>query len=405
MNLPRSSSRPVASPGLNNNSRQRRAGAKPGAAGLLRRNLRSRRHVSAGHTSFARTGLADRVASDARWFPFDFDPRSASVNFVETDWGVLAAQPFLDMRWDLRMARRERAMLTELNGNPALGESVPALNFIWHTGFCCSTLLAHAITARRHNLSLCEPKILADLADVKRTGMFLLDRGLAELPGTALRLLARSAGGTQATIKPAPAANYLLPEAARLSNGKMLFLFSDCRSFVISIARLGDDGWRYVRHMFATLLRSGHLGAEWTGPRLWDLSDLEVAAFVWHLQIDEFLRDWRLLGNDRARSLDCDAFLAAPQETLTRLNEFFGLGLAPKEISAMVAGPLFQRKAKGGHAPFDATQRQAEYHAAAKSLGAELDRCVAWSYETRPGTPRTTPLPAALMPIDKAYLP
>ena len=361
--------------------------------------------MSAGHTSFARTGVANRVVSDARWFPFDFDPRSASVNFVETDWGVLAAQPFLDMRWDVRMARRERATLTELNGNPALGENVPALNFIWHTGFCCSTLLARAITARGHNLSLCEPKILADLADVKRTGLFLLDRGLAELPGTALRLLARSGTGAQTTVKPAPAANYLVPEAARLSTGKMLFLFSDCRSFVVSIARLGDDGWRYVRHMFATLLRSGHLGAEWAGPRLWDLSDLEVAAFVWHLQMDAFLCDWRLLGDDRARSLDCDAFLAAPEEALARLNEFFGLGLAPKEISATVAGPLFQRKAKGGHAPFDATQRHAEYDAVAKSLGAELDRCVAWSYETRSSTPRTAPLPAALMPIDKAYLP
>jgi len=48
---------------------------------------------------------------------------------------------------------------------------------------------------------------------------------------------------------------------------------------------------------------------------------------------------------------------------------------------------------------------QAEYDAVAKSLGAELDRCIAWSYETRPATPRTAPLPAALMPIDKAYLP
>jgi len=361
--------------------------------------------VSAGPASFARPDVANRVVSDARWFPLDFDPRSAAVNFVETDWNILAAQPFLDMRWDVRMARRERAMLTELNGNPALGENIPALNFIWHTGFCCSTLLARAITVRRHNLSLCEPKILADLADVKRAGMFLLDRALAELPRTAFRLLARSGGNAQTTIKPAPAANYLLPEAARLSSGKMLFLFSDCRSFVISIARLGDDGWRYVRHMFATLLRSGHLGAEWTGPRLWDLSDLEVAAFVWHLQMEEFLRDWRLLGYDRARSLDCDAFLATPDETLVRLNEFFGLGLPSEEILATVSGPLFHRKAKGGQAPFDARQRQAEYDAVAKSLGAELDRCIAWSYETRPATAHTAPLPAALMPIDKAYLP
>jgi hypothetical protein len=361
--------------------------------------------VSAGQASFAKTGVANRVVSDTRWFPFDFDPRAATVNFVETDWGVLAAQPFLDMRWDVRMARRERATLTELNGNPALGENVPSLNFIWHTGFCCSTLLARAITARGHNLSLCEPKILADIADVKRAGMFLLDRALAELPRTALRLLSRSSGNAQTTIKPAPAANYLLPEAARLSIGKMLFLFSDCRNFVISIARLGDDGWRYVRHMFAILLRSGHLGAEWSGPRLWDLSDLEVAAFVWHLQIDEFLRNWRLLGDDRARSLDCDALLAAPEETLAQLNAFFGLELAPEEISTTVTGPLFHRKAKGGHAPFNARQRKAEYDAVADSLGAELDRCVAWGYEVRPGTPRTAPLPAALVPIDKAYLP
>src|SRR5262249_55573851 len=157
----------------------------------------------------------------------------------------------------------------------------------------------------------------------------------------------------------------------RLTTGKMLFLFSDCRSFVISIARLGNDGWRYARGMFATQLRSGHLGAEWSGPCLWDLSDMQVAAFVWHLQMSEFLRDWHLLGNDRARSLDCDAFLSAPEETLAALDEFFGLGLGPQHIAATVASPLFQRKAKGGHGSFDAGRRRAEYDAVAESLGPE----------------------------------
>jgi hypothetical protein len=342
------------------------------------------------------------MLSDARLFPYDLDPRSATVGFARADWDALAAQTFLDMRWE--PGRRER-LTADAVVRAHDGSETAALNFLWHTGFCCSTLLARALTAKHRNLTLCEPKILADLADLKRAGMFLIDRTFAELPRPVLALLARSAAGAQATVKAAPAANYLLPEAARLSTGKMLFLFSDCRSFVISIARLGDDGWRYARGMFATQLRSGHLGAEWPGPRLWDLSDLEVAAFVWHLQIDEFLRDRHLLGPDRARSLDCDAFLAAPREALAALDEFFALGLGPERIAATVAGPLFQHKAKGPPAPFDARQRRDAYDAVAQRLGPELDRAVAWSYDVWPTTPRGAPLPDALMPTDKVYCP
>ena len=343
---------------------------------------------------------AQRLIHDARWFPLDFDPQTATVEFVAADWNTLATQPFLDMRWGVRGARRERAAAGALGAE--IAKASAPLNFLWHTGFCCSTLLARALTCRQHNLSLCEPKILVDLADAKRAGFFQLDRNIAHLPRTVLQLLARQQDGANVTLKPAPAANYLLLEAIRHSEGRMLFLFSDCRSFVISIVRLGEDGRRYVRQLFATLLRNGRLGEEWTGPKLWDLSDLQAAAFVWHLQIEEFLRHWNLLG-DRARSLDCDALLDAPRETLEALNGFFGLDLGEEHIADVVDGPLFHYQAKRPGVAFDAGRRRAEYDAIAQRLGADLDRAIAWSYDARPSTPRGAPLPQPLRPIEKVY--
>lgn len=402
MTISRNASRAIAKPHAGHTLRQGPAGARRRRGYSLRANAaRTGRRVSFSPGSLSRAVSAGQIAGDARWLPVDFDPRSRTVGFVRTGWAQLAAQPFLDMRWDRRALPQTRIAAHELF---AAASGRGRCNFIWHTGFCCSTLLAQAITAQGRNLSLCEPKVLVDLADVKRAGMFLLDRELANLPATVLPLLSRPfEDGAATTLKPAPAANFLLAEAASLTSGKMLFLFSDCRSFVLSVARKGEEGRQYARSMFAVLLRSGHLGPEWHGPRLWDLSDLQIAAFVWHLQMEQFRRGWAALGDGRASALDCDTLLDAPQETLCALGRFFEVALPEEHVAR--TGPMFRRNAKNPGKPFDARTRREEHEAAAARLGADLDRAVAWSYDACPQTPRGVPLPAALIATDKAYQP
>jgi len=125
------------------------------------------------------------------------------------------------------------------------------------------------------------------------------------------------------------------------------------------------------------------------------LSDLELAALVWHMQMAEFVRVWPLLGEGRAASLDCDAFLASPLEALHRIDTLLSLGLGATHIEAAVAGPLFRSNAKTGESSFDATRRREEYARVEHDMAKDLDRIVEQSYAVC----RTPPLP---MPLLKA---
>jgi hypothetical protein len=359
--------------------------------------------VQNGEQIGPRSGAPADVLANAAWFAEGFDPRSGEFLFVATDRTRLAAQTFLDHRWDRATAERARIKSGAVTSGPPAGS--PAPNLIWHTGFCCSTLLAKALDRTGCNLSLCEPQLLVDIAAARRTGQLTTDFTPA-VALSAFRLLSRRFMPEESlTLKPSPAANVLLHEAAALTSGPMLFLFSDCASFVVSICKMGEDGRKYVRRLFPAILSDGSMLAKWPVQRLLSLSDLELAAIVWHMQIAEFLRGWPHLGGSRAASLDCDAFLASPRAALKRIDAFFSLGLGDNHIQQISEGPLFGRNAKTGEESFDAEKRRREHASIARQLGGELDRIVEQSYAICRSTPPGPPLPAPLLPIEKTYQP
>jgi hypothetical protein len=289
--------------------------------------------------------------------------------------------------------------------SPRTSDSKPATGIIWHTAFCCSTLLAKALDWPGSNLSLCEPQILVDIARARRSKS-LSESGVSAVAQITFELLSRPfARGESVIVKPSPAANSLLLDTASESAGPMLFLFSDCKSFLISVARLGEDGRGYVRRLFLALLADGHMQAQWPTAKLLFMSDLELAAIVWHMQMAEFLRNWPKLPPGRAASLDCDAFLASPEETLTRLNRFFSLGIGETPLQERGAGPIFRRNAKTGEEDWGAGRRHDEHARIAQEMANDLKRIVAESYDICSATPRGIPLPNPLMPIDKNYYP
>ena len=343
------------------------------------------------------------IISDARWFPEGFDPRSGLMSFIETQRDTLASQVFLDGRWNRGAAPHVKVHLFALAERLAARPVSKNLHFLRHTGFCCSTLLAKALNAPARNLSLCEPQLLVEIARAKRDGAFTQHPALAQLPKIGLRLLGRSLEPNAAvTIKPAPAANALIAEAAALTTGRHLFLYSDCRSFLISLAKMGDDGWAYAREMFGLLLRDGHAQASWPAALLKALTDLQIGALVWHMQMAEFRRNLERLGPSRVRSLDCEVFLAAPAQTLDAVGKFLDLDLDGDHAARALASPAFSRNAKQPDRPFRAGQRREEHEAVAARMGHELDRVVAWGYEMCPQTPRSVPLDGTLLPTPKA---
>ena len=112
---------------------------------------------------------------------------------------------------------------------------------------------------------------------------------------------------------------------------------------------------------------------------------------------------WLALAEGRGASLDCDAYLANPVETLMAADDFFGLGLGRAHFEEGMAKT--NRHAKDGSMKFTAEDRKREHEAFAAQFGTEIDETVRWSYQACPATPRDCPVPAPLVPLEKSYLP
>ena len=321
---------------------------------------------------------------DPRWFLDGLDVASGRAGFVLTDRAALSAAPFLDHRWDHADAARATAPLSRL---AAIGSEPAPLSFIWHTSFCASTLLAACLDSADRCLALKEPGALVVLAALKRSGR-LRDPALAR---AVFSLLARRfSPREQVLIKPSNSANTLIAEAAALTTGPMLLLYSDCESFLLAMARRGFGGFSSVRDLFMTLAADGHPSGRWPADQLLKLTDLQLAALVWRMQMDGLEAASQMLGG-RARSLDCRDFLGDPGPTLRAVDDFLGLGLGREAIDGVAAGPLFARDAKRPGEAFDAAARAEDDRRLRAQLGADMDAVLASMAEAFPIPPRLAP--------------
>lgn len=354
----------------------------------------------------ASPGDAAIVVADPHWLLESYDHATGALRFIRAAREDFVAAPFLAPGyWET--SGFEQKLVSERALAALLPQSAPRpqLNFIWHTAFCCSTVIANALDSAGKNLSLKEPGIVLSLADARRQNVVGSAVGF-RFPEIVFRLLARPmAPGEQVTIKPTNFANYAMRDAAGLTEGKHLLLYSDCRSFLISVLKKGEYGRRTVRELYAKILRDGNAEARWPQDKMFAMSDMQVAAVAWHMQIAEFHRSWPMLANDRGASLDCDAFLVKPVETLMALDEFFGLGLGRAHFEAVMASPAANRHSKDGGVRFGAEDRQREHREFAARFGTEIDETVRWSYQACPSTPRDCPVPAPLVTMEKSYLP
>jgi hypothetical protein len=334
---------------------------------------------------------AQAVLKDFAWFPVGADFSRQAVTFTHADRATLAAQPFLDHRWRRDGLPETALPLSAILSGIGANVAPPALNFIWHSSFCCSTLLARALDMPGRNLSLCEPLVLVHLGDGKRAGALAHNGNPQNTAQAIFRLLSRGEqANSKVLIKPSNFANTLIMDALGQTEGRHLFLYSDLPAFLIAIARGGVNLHKYARRLFGTVAADIGQQLPWTGAQIFEMSDMELAALAWHMQMAAF-RQAAAAAGGRAIALHCDAFLADPQGALTRLDIFFGLGLGAAQIAATVSGSLFGQHAKKPGEAFDPTERAAVNAKVREFLGGDLDRVVEWSYRACPGTPRTLP--------------
>ena len=335
--------------------------------------------------------LASRTALGAEWLAHRFDEATGTIRFVDYDRQTRAAVPFLT---DDHLPQREYRSMTRDEAR-VIGQTAP-VHFIFHSGFCCSTLLAACLDRPGLASGLSEPVILNDIVGWRMRGA--PPEAIGPLLADALRLLARPFPGDQAVVvKPSNVVNGLAAAMLAIQpQARAIVMHAPLDDFLTSIAKKGLDGRRWVRELFVKLRAEGRVQAlGFTDVDFLGQTDLQIGAMAWLAQQSLFAS---LIAGapDRVRALDSAAFLAQPEAALARAAAHFGLRLDADQLTAMLDGPL-QRNSKDGSS-FSAADRAADYDKGRAAHGDEIAKVAMWAAEvartvgidTRLGAPLIT---------------
>ena len=307
------------------------------------------------------------------WIAHRFDEATNQIRFVEYDRETRASVPFLTDTYlpekPFRAESRPRAM--ELAGPPA------PVHFIFHSGFCCSTLFASCFDQPGLATNLSEPMILNDATGWRRRGAPPAEVG--RLVDDALNLLARPFAGDQAAvIKPSTIINALTPAIMRIRpTARAIVMHAPLQDFVTSIAKKGLDGRLWARELFLGMRKEGLVeGLGFDDEQYFGQTDLQIAAIAWLGQQRLFAQ---LIESypDRVRSLDSKTFLDSSRQAIEAAAQLFGLNVEPAQLDRAAAETLGKNSKNGK--PFGRESREADYQSARSAHGDEIEKVTGWA--------------------------
>lgn len=341
---------------------------------------------------------AARIIENAEWLPLAYDRARDVIRFGRIPREALSREAFLDQRMAGSILETADLSLSETAGALDSAAPAPLPAFIFHTSFCCSTLLARALDAPGAVIALKEPNILLDIANALRVDEALRrePKRTARLVRAILRLLARPrAGELRVLVKPTNAANTLL-DHARAAGAPSLLLYGGLRDYLVSILKKGEEGRSFVRQQFNIFaLDAGGL-SQIPHRQSIALTDLQIAAIVWRHQIEHFARALSAPNGAPVTSLEFRMLLERPADTLKAAARALELPIPEAALEAAAAGGIFAVNAKFEGQPYDAAARDAEETALAERWKTELDLILNWAGSLHLGADATLPLAHAL---------
>jgi len=294
---------------------------------------------------------AASVLGDPEWLPSRWDRQADAVQFVHLTRADHDGVTFLGEEY---LAKLQPPSLTLDFAEIAAAKppAAPPPHYIFHSAFCCSTLLARALDLPGTSMALKEPQILNTLTEAARAKA--LSREVLQL---FAGLLGRPFGaGERVIVKPSNVVNLLATGLLEIDPGsKAIFLYAPLPRFLRSVADKGLFGRIWARGIFKTLRADTGLNFGYSAEDLLDLTDLQVAALAWlmhHAQAAALIA--RL--PERVRTLDSETFLARRAEALSAAAAHFELDLDDGRAEEIASGPVFATHSKQLGQTFDPEQ-------------------------------------------------
>lgn len=304
-----------------------------------------------------------------------------------------------------RDKRRQVAFLTDellapldppvaLRRQDVTGAPGAKLSFVFHSAYCCSTLIANAYDRPGRAFSLKEPVVLNDIVGWRHRGGPAAQ--VSAVLGDAMEVSARPfEAGERGVIKPSNVVNGLATAliAARPEAG-VLLLHAPLADYLASIADKGLWGRLWVRDLLAKQWVDGLVELGVSQQDVFLQSDLQVAALGWlaqHALFAKIARQWP----HRVRTLNSEVLLADPLAALEQLDMVLGIDSSAPERDEVVRA-VFSRDAKTG-TQFEAGARASRQEARAAVHAEELKMVMAWAERVADSAGVAMALPNALI--------
>lgn len=315
----------------------------------------------------ATTAVVD--VADPRWFPVDLDPVTPRFAMLRIDEGHVTEPAFMDNRLGVDFSAAIPVPLAAMPDLPA----PPRTAWLFHTSFCCSTLLARALQDPPACMVYREPLVLRRLSDAR-------DRGMVVTPWMAptTRLLFRPwhEAGT-VVVKPTHAALNIAGELLAATPGsRAVALLSSLDDFLVSNIKKTPETHAKVPALVERAIAAGSLRHRLAGRAIEPPSLLAAVALQWVAQ-RELLVDIDAHAPGRLLFMDASRILADLADAARECLGWWGL---PVDIDALRARAMRVAgvNAKQTSATYSARQREGEAAQLARMFARELDEARAW---------------------------
>jgi hypothetical protein len=257
----------------------------------------------------------------------------------------------------------------------------PRSAWIFHTGFCCSTLLASCLDHPETTLVLREPMVLSRLAQLKRdqqetpAGQKLIFNVLA--------MCERSYPGEAVLIKPSNFANALLPALANnpasTSERKVVLMSSGLDSLLVSMMKKKAEAEATLPGFVRSLLKDSDYQQRTDIHDVGALSLLQQSVVFWHCQ-RYFLQNYIAAALPGSfMTLSMERFLAEPEVVLGETSHFLDLGLADSVLQETVRSGAFTRHSKQQQKKYNPQAHQLEQRETVKQFRMEILQALDWA--------------------------
>jgi hypothetical protein len=325
---------------------------------------------------------ATEVWASPEWYPVSIDRALRRIDFVRMSPDTYRDSVFLDSR-TRHLGDTCTIAVDELVGARSGGSSEAVhVHYVFHTAFCCSTLLARYLERLPHVLVLKEPGLLGHVA----VAPYDSHETWQETATLTLALLSRTYAAEQrACIKASDWCNGLADFALGANlTATGTFLMVPLRRFVLAVLKSpGRRRWAQARARLAA--RDARRTARLADVTATALTSAQAAAFVWLVNraLCRALNEGVHAG--RVGVLDGEELAARPGPSLASLIAASCLQRDDGDVARAAATCVSRTYSKGESRPFDVDTRSRELDELEGEFGREADAAISWAMEIQQG--------------------